>query len=273
MTSFELNNNQIESILCPICKNKSISSDLGLLKCQTCDHMYNENIHDDNYWNDLYENSYTQNERKSNEQRNLMYKQDIRWISKVKPLEGSFLDVGCSYGNLFSYLPSKIKKIGIDISTNVINDAKKMHSNCEFYKTKICEFKPNEKFDFIQFRGVIQHTNKPYQDLECAVSLLKKNGVIVIKSLPDFSSITFKFFKEKFRFYTPKTCPNYFTEPSFHHLIQSLNLKIISKTSPYFGTPYERFPLDLISFFTNRLINKPSPPFYGVIKNYILAKM
>jgi SAM-dependent methyltransferase len=273
MPSFELEDDQIESILCPICKGKPILSELKLLKCQTCTHLFNDNIHDDDYWNNLYDNAYTQDERKSNEQRNLMYQHDIHWISKVRPLKGNFLDVGCSFGNFFSFMPSNVKKIGIDISTNVINDAKKKHPNCEFYKSKICEFKSNEKFDFIQFRGVIQHTNTPYQDLECAVSLLKKNGVIIIESLPDFSSITFKFFKDKFRFYTPKTCPNCFTDSSFHHLLELLNLKIISQTSPYFGTPYERFPLDLISFFTNRLTNKFSPPFYGVIKNYMITKI
>ena len=174
MASFELPDDKIESILCPICRGKSILSELKLLKCQTCSHLFNDNIYDDNYWNNLYDNAYTQDERKSNEQRNLMYQHDIHWISKVRPLEGNFLDIGCSFGNFFSFMPSNVKKTGIDISTNVINDAKKIHPDCEFHKNKICEFKSNEKFDFIQFRGVIQHTNTPYQDLECAVSLLKK---------------------------------------------------------------------------------------------------
>ena len=87
------------------------------MKCQTCSHLFNDNIHDDNYWNNLYDNAYTQDERKSNEQRNLMYQHDIHWISKVRPLAGNFLDIGCSFGNFFSFMPSNVKKIGIDIST------------------------------------------------------------------------------------------------------------------------------------------------------------
>ena len=99
----------------------------------------------------MYENSYTKDERKLNRERNEMYRQEIQWMSEFKKMQGSFLDVGCSYGNFFQFLPNSVKKVGLDISSEVINEAQKINSNCEFFNIPVCEHKTTEKFDFIQF--------------------------------------------------------------------------------------------------------------------------
>lgn len=255
---------------CPICKNDKIVHYLDVLRCDTCTHMFSKKIDDSDYWDDLYENKYNTIYRKQDEKRNKMYQQEVRWISNFKKFQGSFLDVGCAHGDFFSALPQNLEKIGTDLSTNVIEQAKKMHHDCKFYKTMLCNFTSNDKFDFIQFRGVLQHSVDPVNNLKCAINLLKKDGIILVTSLPDFSSLSSRFYNDKFGFYAPNVSPHFFTKKSFLFMIRSLNLKIIQQESPYLGTPYANPPKDLLLFLINKLRNKTNPPFFGNIKNYIL---
>ena len=88
---------------CPICNDNNSVEYLELLRCKKCNHIFTKNIYDEKYWNDLYENSYTKDERKLNRERNEMYRQEIQWMSEFKKMQGSFLDVGCSYGNFFQF--------------------------------------------------------------------------------------------------------------------------------------------------------------------------
>lgn len=257
-------------MLCPICKNDKNSSYFDLLQCKICTHIFSKKIYDNAYWNDLYESKYTTIGRKSDPIRNEMYKQEIKWINNFKNLNGSFLDVGCSYGNFFSFLPPGMRKVGIDVSSNVINDAKKMHPDYQFYKAHIYEFDISDQFDFIQFRGVIQHVADPIRHLKSAIKLLKRDGIIIITSLPDFSSLASRMYKEKFTFYTTTLSPNFFTKKSFSYLLKYLGLKISRQQVPYLKTPYENFTKDLLHLVINKFMNKPNPPFYGNVRNYMI---
>ena len=231
-----------------------------------------DNVYDNDYWNNLYEHDYTKSDRKFDSQRNLMYQQEITWINNFKKLKGSFLDVGCSYGTFFTFLPKEMYKVGIDVSTTVINDAKKLHPEFEFHKTFIKNF-TEKKFDFIQFRGVLQHSIDPMLNLQSAIPLLNENGIIIVTSLPDFSCITNKIYKENFGFYLPRLSPHFFTRKSFESVLESLDLKIVRWESPYLNTPYAKFPNDLFSFIINKFQNKKNPPFFGNVKNYLISKI
>ncbi len=229
---------------------------------------YKLNIHDDSYWTNLYEHDYTGEDRKFDVIRNIMYAYEVAWIAEHKELRGSFLDVGCSYGNFFNHLPPDMKRIGLDIPTDVINQARTYHPDCEFYTTKL-EDVNDQSFDFIQFRGVLQHMTDPRGNLKAAKELLADDGIIIITSLPDFSSIASRIYGKRFNFYLPHLTPNHFTSKSFKYLVESLGLKIIQQDSPYIKTPYSSSK-DLLHFITNYITNKKSPPFYGTVKNYIL---
>lgn len=257
-------------MLCPICNTDTTKKYLDVLRCSYCTHIFTENVYDTKYWDDLYDNSYTSDSRKFDIERNMMYSQEIFWINKHAKLQQSFLDVGCSFGDFFLFLPKSVKKVGLEVSLKVIEDAKKIHPDSEFHNTHLCDFKTNTRFDFIQFRGVLQHSTDPVSNLKCAIPLLEENGTIIVTSLPDFSSITSKIYKDKFDFYSPKLSPHFFTKNSFNFMLKNLNLTIVAKESPYFGTPYANFSKDLSSFFINKLTKKKNPPFYGNVKNYLL---
>lgn len=263
--------NQNKDMICPVCQSSEISDYLDLLRCRFCSHIFNKNLYDDDYWQDLYENKYTTIRIAHDEKRKKMYKQEAIWINKSKKLEGTFLDVGCAHGDFFSFLPKEMKKIGIDISTQVIEDAKKLYPDCEFYKTNIVEFINKNKFNFIQFRGVLQHSVNTVDNLKYAINLLEKDGIIIITSLPDFSSLTSRFYKRNFGFYDPKIAPHFFTKKSFLFMLKSLGLKVLAYDSPYLKTPYANLPKDLPLFFINKFRNKKNPPFFGNVKNYIVG--
>ncbi len=272
------NNNYMQTknlnkdMTCPICHSSEISDYLELHCCKICTHMFSKNLHDDDYWQDLYENKYNVIHRKHDEKRKQMYKQEVKWMSKSKKLEGTFLDIGCAHGDFFSFLPKEMKKTGMDLSTQVIEDAKKLHSDCEFHKTTIFEFANKNKFDFIQFRGVLQHSVDPVNNLKHAIDILEKDGVIIITSLPDFSSLTSRFYKQNFGFYAPDLSPHFFTKKSFLFMLDSLGLNVLVHDSPYLKTPYANPPKDLLLFFVNKFRNKSNPPFFGNVKNYIVKQ-
>ena len=159
---------------CPICNTDSNKKYLDVLQCSHCTHIFTKNVYDKKYWDDLYDNSYTADSRKFDVERNSMYLQEILWMNKHINLEGNFLDVGCSYGNFFLFLSKNIRKIGLEISHKVIEEAKKIHPDSEFYNVPLCNFKIKNKFNFIQFRGVLQHSVDPISNLKCAISLLEK---------------------------------------------------------------------------------------------------
>ena len=255
---------------CPICNIETDSTKLDLMRCKNCEHLFSKNVYDYSYWEKLYESDYTEEGRKFDVIRNVMYANDAAWIAEHKKFQGNFLDVGCSYGNFLMFLPPEMKKIGIEISTKVINDAKKLHPDCIFYKTDIQNFNTDEKFDFIQFRGVLQHSTDPLGNLKQAKKLLSKDGIIIILSLPDFSSFTSIIYKKQFKFYLPDFAPNHFTKESFNFLIKFLDLEIVKKDSPYLKTPYSHMSRDFLDFITNKFSNKTNPPFFGNIKSYIL---
>ena len=257
--------------MCPICHSSEIYYYLDLLCCKICSHMFSKNLYDDDYWQDLYENKYNAIRIAHDEKRKKMYRQEVEWINKSKKLEGTFLDIGCAHGDFFSFLPKEMKKTGIDLSTQVIEDAKKLHPDCEFYKTNIFEYIHKNKFNFIQFRGVLQHSVDPLNNLKYAIDLLEKDGVIIITSLPNFSSLTSKFYKRNFGFYNPKHSPHFFTKKSFLFMLKSLGLNVLTHDSPYLKTPYANLSKDLLLFFINKFRNKTNPPFFGNVKNYIVG--
>ena len=90
-------------MLCPICNTDTTKKYLDALQCSNCTHIFTENVYDEEYWDDLYDNTYTTESRKFDTERNKMYSQEILWINKYRKLQGSFLDVGCSFGNFFSF--------------------------------------------------------------------------------------------------------------------------------------------------------------------------
>jgi len=103
------------------------------------------------------------------------WSRDIRLkiLTTIAPLENqTILDVGCGYGDFYPLLRQKNIKhyIGIDISKDCIEEAKKKYPEGEFYLADILGFKG--KFDYILGSGLFGVKVEGW--FEFAVKILKK---------------------------------------------------------------------------------------------------
>ena len=74
---------------------------------------------------------------------------------------GSVLDIGCGTGDLLAFLDPKMG-VGIDVSTGMVDIARKKYPKFKFQVSPIEMFKTDMTFDFVLFIDVIEHV----QDLE-----------------------------------------------------------------------------------------------------------
>lgn len=102
--------------------------------------------------------------------------------AKLKP-GFKVLDVGCGFGNLLEFLPKNISYVGIDISQNYINYAKKRYkSRGRFICADVTKLDLNrEKFDVIFIGNLFHHLpdNAVEKVLKSLLHLIKKETVVV----------------------------------------------------------------------------------------------
>lgn len=102
--------------------------------------------------------------------------------TKLKP-GFKVLDVGCGFGNLLEFLPKNISYVGIDISQNYINYAKKRYnSRGRFICADVTKLGLNrEKFDVIFIGNLFHHLpdNDVEKLLKSLLHLIKKETVVV----------------------------------------------------------------------------------------------
>lgn len=102
--------------------------------------------------------------------------------TKLKP-GFKVLDVGCGFGNLLEFLPKNISYVGIDISQNYINYAKKRYnSRGRFICADVTKLDLNrEKFDVIFIGNLFHHLhdNAVEKVLKSLLHLIKKETVVV----------------------------------------------------------------------------------------------
>ncbi|ADG94361.1 Methyltransferase type 11 [Arcobacter nitrofigilis DSM 7299] len=97
--------------------------------------------------------------------------------------KGIALDVGCGAGGrIINELTSNnINVHGIDISTSMIELARKAHPNCTFEIADICEYKTDEKFELIVAWDSIFHIplNRHKKVLASLAKMLKPKGILI----------------------------------------------------------------------------------------------
>ena len=111
---------------------------------------------------------------------------DLKPFLKDFPSKASVLDVGCGNGRLIMGLPKTIKYTGIDISSKLLEEAKKAHPDNNFIETDIT--KPNiwkhlPKYDYIFCVAVMHHIPTRDQQLFILKQIkehLKPNGKCLI---------------------------------------------------------------------------------------------
>ncbi|MFZ1322538.1 MAG: class I SAM-dependent methyltransferase, partial [Ignavibacteria bacterium] len=119
-------------------------------------------------------------DRKKWIRRNKYYYQNLTNLLKFSIPEGSsIIEIGCGIGNQLNDLkPSR--GVGIDISENMIVEAKKEFPQYEFIVMDSEEINISEKFDFVIISDTIGYFNDVQKSLEQIRNLCSENTRIIV---------------------------------------------------------------------------------------------
>ncbi len=165
------------------------------------------------------------------------------------------LDVGCAGGrDMKEFTKKGFEAVGIDLSTVLLNIAKKEAPKGKYFKMDVLNLKfPKEHFDAIWADAVLLHLRR--KDAAKAIKdlyrILKKDGVLYVSAKYGKGE---KFVNEKpftnyVRFYT------YFTKKEMENLLKLAGFKIIS--SKFLPDDLHRPEIKWISILSKKLNEKP----------------
>ncbi len=169
---------------CDKCKTVSIVQDISDLK----------SIYPKNYY------SFSKNAGKSvlNKIKDFIEVSMFKGI--VKELYGdnlSVLDVGGGTGWVLNSLKKATNRFKyfniVDIDDNAQNIA--LSNGYSYFKGRIEDYKPKDKFDLIIMLNLIEHVNDPVSVLRKIKEITNKNGLIIIKT-PNNDSLDARIFKK-----------------------------------------------------------------------------
>lgn len=202
---------------------------------------------------------------------NLKYddvKNEVEFINSLSNKRINFLDLGCGYGLVSSFINNKYNKYGLEPNEEKIKNATKYINQENLKCSELNEFTFSDNFfDIIMCYHVIEHVNDPEYFIYNVNRILKQNGILVI-STPNFNSSIAQLFKDNYRLLHDKTHIKLFSDESFKFFLEDNGFYIIKIDFPFFSTRH----------FTKenllRLLDKSkiSPPFYGNIMTFYCLK-
>jgi SAM-dependent methyltransferase len=111
-----------------------------------------------------------------------------------------------------------------------------LNNGCQAYPS-INEVKtPNHYFDIILFNQSLEHISDPYAALESAISLLKKDGQLII-SVPNFASNERRIFGMFWRHVDVPRHLFHFSPKTIEIIANRLQLNVISSRFKFWGGP------------------------------------
>lgn len=215
-------------------------------------------------------------------QRTAQYQEDKAFIHRYVET-GNVLDVGCSGGFFLNELSSKFKKHGIEIDADAVAYAKK---NFSFGKNIHCipledVPYPNNSFDLVVMRGVIEHLPDPVEAVRKVSELVKKGGFFYITATPNGASFAFNVFREKWNLFHPTQHIWHFSPRTLEILCKKFGLRLVALDFPYLGTPYENAEEDVLTIAKaihairkgKRTSLKTGPPFWENMMSIVFQKI
>lgn len=143
------------------------------------------------YFNNSDKKTYIKQKFKKKE----VYKQ-IEKIIETQDKKKKILDVGTANGELIYFLNQKFKDkyhyTGLDISSKLIDYAKKNQPKIRFLKKNINDKSFKEKFDIIILLGVSGYYNDLRKLVNRCLVLLNKNGIIILEGGVNFNNFDVK---------------------------------------------------------------------------------
>lgn len=259
----------MEYVSCNLCGADDTSLwgekvNIKIVKCRKCGLMYcNPRPTNDELQSFYNEDYFSEGCYEENAQRQKMYEIEIDEIKQKIGDSGRFLDVGCAVGKFLHTLPDTFEKFGVEFSEAASKIGReKFGLNITTGQIRTLELQ-DEYFDVVQMRGVLEHSQDPYEDL-CAINrVLKKNGIFRLSQLPNISSICGRLFRAKFNQVKPGEHLYYFSPKTIKLMLKKSGFVVEWMSFPYLGTPYESLGKDIVNMAAYLLSGKESPAFFG----------
>lgn len=237
---------------CPICGNINLKNKLkvadhfgskeafDLLSCEKCQTLLTSPVPDENEIITYYKsNSYVSHGESVNpifdktykyiQSRNLKYKQ--RLIEKYT-LGKRLLDYGCGAGSFLAHMNEKgWSTIGVEPD----DKARQLAINKGLNITDLNSI--NSTFDIITLFHVLEHVHSLNDTLEKIISLLDKNGVLML-ALPNHQSLDATHYQEYWAGYDVPRHLYHFSQKSIFTLSKKFGLNIVATHPLYFDSYY-----------------------------------
>jgi len=211
--------------------------------------------YEESYWNTIVDPD--GKERNRLEERELFLSDIdyvVNYLTTLSP--GKILDIGCGLGWLLSALPDGWEKHGIELSKTAAEFAQKYGKIFQGPLSKSTY--PDNYFDVIFMHHVIEHMDKPEEEIKNIKRILKPGGILILGT-PDFDSGCARLFGGNYRLLHDQTHISLFSNDSMHRFLRDNSFKIFRTEYPFFNTRFFTKE-NLMKLFDTSII---SPPFYG----------
>ena len=238
---------------CTLCHSKenewenvfALNEDQDLVRCRKCGLVFNNFQRTD--FDSIYSNTYFDKDEQvisgggfhnySALEKGIqkMYGFAYSFIkSKSRPdTDFTVLDIGCSFGFFLTMFKNdqNFRVLGVELNKKAVEEAKK--KGIKIYMIPFEEMAEDEKFDYISFFELIEHTLYPAEVMKKINTLLLPGGYAIL-STPDIDSISFKILKKKWPSIHPAVHNNYFDQSTIRFLSNISGFEVISIHKSHF---------------------------------------
>ena len=187
----------------------------------------------------------------------------VAFLKTLPP--GRILDVGCGLGWLLDALPASWEKHGLEVSRVAADFAGKFGKI--FHGTLHESPYEDNFFDVIFMHQVIEHVDKPEEDIKVLRRILKSGGVLILGT-PDFDSGAARRFRGNYRLLHDQSHIRLFSNESMHRFLRDHGFHIFRTEYPFFET--RLFTSENLQRLFDR--SQISPPFYGNFMTFFCEK-
>jgi 2-polyprenyl-3-methyl-5-hydroxy-6-metoxy-1,4-benzoquinol methylase len=256
------------------------ASPITAYQCSHCGLVYHDLQLTDEGRNVFYASGYfeLQNDPSDAEKRDRMYGVEIGFLEKHIS-GGKILDVGCGGGFLLNQFGDTWEKHGIEFDAKAVDHANnELNLSVQCGEVNTVTF-PDNNFDAIVLRGVIEHFAEPAVMMKHLIPWLKKDGYLYITSTPNAESLCAELYREKWNLFTADH-QIHFPKQTIIDFVETLGCTVVDSAYFYLETPYanEREDYRKILADSERIYSgrrdevTTSPAFYGNMLSLIFKK-
>jgi 2-polyprenyl-3-methyl-5-hydroxy-6-metoxy-1,4-benzoquinol methylase len=158
----------------------------------------------------------------------------IKLINKYSFQEKKLLDIGCGTGEFLINAKNKNwNTVGVELNDGARKKA--LGKNLDVFKS--LDSLDNRKFDVITLWHVLEHLPDLDENINKIVSLLNKNGTLII-AVPNYKSHDAEFYKEFWAAYDTPRHLWHFSQIAIKKIFKNKKLEVVKTLPMYFDSYY-----------------------------------